>query len=210
VEESDSFDEKNSIQLVKKSDLHQGEVCLFDIRYDIQLNDKVIHYLEESYLKGTKEIPKKTKDIVRLYKDGKLELIEANEYYLIDTMYYSYSFLTPSASKLLDEIGERFQKKLENTGLECTRFTVTSMLRTTSSIKRLQRWNRNSIKHSSHLHGTTFDISYRTFFGNRIFTKAECMYLGDVLAKTIWELRQEKKCYATYETWQTCFHVVSR
>lgn len=143
-------------------------------------------------------------------ESGVLVEIQENEYFVLDTMWFSYPFLTPDAKELLDEIGESFQRKLDNTGLECTRFTITSMLRTTSSVACLRKWNRNSIKNSAHLHGTTFDISYKTFNSTNDLTKAECMYLGDALSKTIWELRQKKKCWATYETWQTCLHVVCR
>jgi hypothetical protein len=184
--------------------------CDFDVNYAQELNDKVRHYLEASYLNGTRVLLRSRKDIYHLLKTKKIVLIQENEYYRLDTMYYSYPFLTTKSKRLLDTIGEIFQRKLENTGLECTRFTVTSMLRTTNSIARLRKWNRNSIKNSPHLHGTSFDISYKTFFGSRELTNSECSYLGDALAKTIWELRRDKKCWATYETWQTCFHVVSR
>lgn len=201
-------------KLVAKIELRKKKLkkhpCHKDICYTHYLNDRVIHYLEESYLKGTQKFLKKKKDIHRLVSLGALEEVTENEYYVLDTMWYSYPYLTPSAKIFLDDIGERFHRKLENTGLECTRFTLTSMLRTTSSVARLRRWNRNSIRNSAHLHGTTFDLSYTTFSSEKNLSNAECQYLGDALAKTIWELRKEKKCWATYETWQTCIHVVSR
>jgi hypothetical protein len=184
--------------------------CYEDTCYVKHLNDNVLTYLEESYLNGTQTFLKSTNDIRKLYRKGKLVYIENSDYYFVDTMYYSYSFLVPKAKNLLDTIGERFHRKLENTGLECTRFTLTSMLRTTSSIKRLRRWNRNSIKNSAHLHGTTFDVSYRSFISSKELSPAEILYLGDVLGKVIYDLRREQKCYATYETWQTCYHVVCR
>lgn len=186
------------------------EVCSFNPSYEIELNDRVKHYLEESYLKGTQKFLRRKKDIIKLVEIGALVKIEQNDFFVLDTMWYSYPFLTPNTKELLNEIGKRFQNKLKNTGLECTRFTITSMLRTTSSVAYLRKWNRNSIKNSAHLHGTTFDISYKTFNNKKELTPAECMYLGDALTKTIWELRQEQKCYATYETWQTCLHVVCR
>jgi hypothetical protein len=34
--------------------------------------------------------------------------------------------------------------------------------------------------------------------------------MKEALAEVIWELREEKKCWATYEKSQGCFHVVSR
>mgnify|MGYP001419299138 CR=1 FL=1 len=201
-------------RLVIKMGLKKKEVeeigCYEDTCYVKHLNDNVLTYLEESYLNGTQTFLKSTNDIRKLYRKGELVYIENSDYYFIDTMYYSYSFLVPKAKNLLDTIGERFHRKLENTGLECTRFTLTSMLRTTSSIKRLRRWNRNSIKNSAHLHGTTFDVSYRSFISSKELSPAEILYLGDVLGKVIYDLRREQKCYATYETWQTCYHVVCR
>lgn len=184
--------------------------CINEVDYSVDLSDNVRFYLEESYLKGTRVFPKGGKDIVRLLNEGKLELVEENEYFLLDTMHYSYPFLTPEASDLLDEIGERFHRKLENTNLACSRFVVTSILRTTRSVARLRRWNRNSIKNSSHLHGTSFDISYRSFVSDQELTDMECSFLGDLLTRTVWELRKEGRCFVTYETWQTCLHVVSR
>jgi len=82
---------------------------------------------------------------------------------------------------------------LENTGLECTRFTVTSVLRTEESIRRLQRRNRNSVRNSSHLHGTTIDMSYKTFYSSRPLSEGEVHYLGQMLMRTLWEIRREKK-----------------
>ncbi len=204
------FTQNWQIQNYKVLRTKKTQSCDFDVVYALELRDKAKHYLEESYWNGTRVILRSKMDIYPLLKEEKLVRIEENEYYSLDTMYYSYPFLTLESKLLLDTIGEMFQRKLENTGLECTRFTITSMLRTTNSVARLRRWNRNSIKKSAHLHGTTFDISYKTFFASRDLTVSECSYLADALAKTIWELRCEKKCWATYETWQTCFHVVAR
>ena len=197
----------------EKKKKHRGismQTCYEDSCYIASLNDNVMNYLEESFLNGTKKFLKQKKDIYHLVANEQLVEIEANEYCVLDTMYYSYPFLTPETKILIDEIGERFQRKLENTILKCTRFTLTSMLRTTNSISRLRKRNRNSIKNSSHLHGTTFDISYKQFWGDKEYSSVEILYLQDILAKTISELRSEKRCFATYEQWQTCFHVVCR
>lgn len=194
---------------LKHKELSSQE-CYIDSNYTAGLNDNVLSYLEESYLNGIRKFLKRKRDIFPLVKNEELVQIQENEYYILDTMYYSYPFLTPETKTLIDEIGERFHRKLENTGMECTRLTLTSMLRTTSSIARLRKRNKNSIKNSPHLHGTAFDISYKQFFGSRPYTSAEILYLEDALAKTIWELRKEGRCFATYEQWQTCFHVVGR
>jgi hypothetical protein len=184
--------------------------CYHDTTYWFGLSDNVTDYLEESFQNGTGKFLDRTRDIRKYVLKGKLVLIEPNEYYVMDTMYYSYPYLTPKTKQLIDTIGERFQRKLENTTLQCTKFTLTSMLRTTGSIKRLRKRNKNSIKNSAHLHGTTFDLSYTQFFGERAYSRVEISYLADLLAETIYELRKEKRCWAKHEIWQTCLHVVSR
>jgi uncharacterized protein YifN (PemK superfamily) len=174
-----------------------------------QLNDSVRNYLEQSYLSGI-GILKYYKEIKPKLDSGKLVLIENNRHYLLDTMYYSYPFLTVKSANLLNEIGEKFHQKLKNTHLKKTKFIVTSLLRTVSSISRLRKRNRNAIKYSSHLHGTSFDISYDEFDNPKKLSNAEFEYLKEILAQSIFELRNEEKCWATHEKWQTCFHVVSR
>lgn len=189
---------------------NRGFECIKDIPYEKALRDQLWYYFEHSKRSGIPQTPKNRKDISRFVADGRLVELGSNEYYVLDTMYYSYPYLIQEAHDLLSEIGERFQRKLENTGLECTRFTVTSVLRTEESIRRLQRRNRNSVRNSSHLHGTTFDVSYKTFFSSRPLSEGEVHYLGQMLMRTLWEIRREKKCWVTYEVWQTCLHVVSR
>lgn len=175
-----------------------------------QLNDSVHQYLEHSYLNGMGGFLKFAREIQPKIDSGKLVLIENNQFYMLDTLHYSYPFLTPKGANLLAEIGTKFQTKLKNTHLKNTRFVVTSMLRTVSSVSRLRRRNRNAIRRSAHLHGTTFDITYEKFDNPQLLSAAENYYLKEMLAQSIFELREEKKCWATYEMWQTCFHIVSR
>lgn len=189
---------------------NRGFKCLADVSYEQEMRDQLWMYFEHSKGQGIPLVPKNKKDLGRLVQQGTLKELKQNEYFVLDTMYYSYPYLIDDAHDLLIEIGERFHRKLENTGLECTQFTVTSVTRTEESIRRLRRRNRNSVTNSSHLHGTTFDVSYKTFFANRTLTEGEVHYLGQMLMRTLWELRNEKKCWVTYEVWQTCLHVVSR
>ena len=185
-----------------------NQTCYIQPNYAESLSDRLPSYLEHSFKAGIRFIPNRIKEVVPLVKSGKLIWVGTTVYYDLDTMYYSYPYLTPRTVAFLSELGERFHAKLENTGLECSRFTLTSLLRTTSSVKRLRKNNRNSVRNSAHLHGTTFDVSYRTFSFKRPLTKSEVDFLQFVLAKAIWEMRNQGKCWATYETWQTCFHVV--
>ena len=184
--------------------------CFEEKNFALELNDRVAHYIKESFLKGTGKLLNSKKQITRYVNSGKLVKISDNEYYTIGEMRFSYPYLTQSAHLFLDELGRRFHLALENTSLQCTQFKLTSLLRTTSSVERMMKNNKNSIKNSSHLHGTTFDISYANFIHSDTLSNSEISYLAGVLSRTLWELRKEKKCFVTYEVWQKCFHVVVR
>jgi len=184
--------------------------CFHEKNYAIELNDRVKYYLKESFHKGTGKLLNSKNQIHHFVNNGKLVKITDNEYYTIGKMRYSYPYLTQDAKSFLNELGERFHLALENTSLQCSRFKITSLLRTTSSIERMMKSNKNSIKNSSHLHGTTFDISYANFVHAENLTNSEISYLAGILARTLWDLRNEKKCFVTYEVWQKCFHVVVR
>ncbi len=173
-----------------------------------KMNDSVHHYLEQSYLNGM-GVLKYAREIQPKLDSGKLEVIENNSNYILDTMYYSYPFLTPKSIQLLNSIGDKFQEKLKNTHFKNVRFVITSALRTVSSINRLRKRNKNAIRHSAHLHGTSFDISYDEFDAPFSLSMAEILYLKEALAQSLFELRENNRCWVTYEQWQTCFHVVA-
>lgn len=174
-----------------------------------QLSDSVEQYWLHSCNHGIVPL-RYMREIYPAVDSGKLIPVLPNEHYNVDTMRYSFPFAVPKAYALIDTIAVRFQHKLINTTLAGTRLTVTSVLRTRSSVNRLLRHNRNAIRNSAHLHGTTFDISYATFTGNKPIETAEAEYLKEVLAQTLFELRNEQKCWVTYEIFQTCFHIVAR
>lgn len=184
--------------------------CFHTHSYFNKLNDSVHHYLEESYLNGIKRTIKRSFEIPNFVKTGALVPLKDNEVYQVDTLEYSYAFLTPRASTLLYDIGKRFQRKIRNTDLKGTRLIVTSALRTVNKVKLLRKVNRNAVKYSAHLHGTTFDITYSDFFHNKKLTTAEVKGLSEILSKTLFELRLRKKCWVTFEQFQSCFHIVSR
>lgn len=184
--------------------------CKEDEVYCCQLNDRVHQYLEESYLKGIRFSIKNPFQIKPFVDNGMLMPINNSDVYVIDTLKYSHPFLTPNAKNLLQTIGTLFQNRLKNTNVSGTKLIVTSLLRTTSSIKRLRRINRNAIRYSAHLHGTTFDISYEAFQHSFRFNNSEIEILKEVLAKTLFELRNKNKCWVTFERAQSCFHIVSR
>lgn len=175
-----------------------------------QMNDDVHTYWKHSWNTGLQRELRIIPDIRRAYHAGELVLLENTDHYFIDTMRYSYAFAKPHVRDFLDTLYDRFQGKLKQTDLEGTRFVVTSLLRTRKSVDRLVKHNRNAIKRSSHLHGTTFDVSYATFLGQRPFNEGELRHLKEALAHALFELRQEGKCWVKYELYQTCFHVVCK
>lgn len=178
--------------------------------YSWQLNDRVYQYLEESYLNGIRYSIKHAFQIESFVKTGALIPILNSDSYIIDTLKYSHPFLTPKAKNLLSSICSIFQSKIKNTNAKGAKLIITSLLRTTTSIKRLRKVNKNAIRHSAHLHGTTFDISYEAFQHHSYFTHSELEILKEVLAKALFELRTKNKCWVTYEKSQSCFHIVSR
>jgi len=189
---------------------HKNQVCTEYEYYSWQLNDSIHHYLEKSYLSGIKKNLNNPNEIEPFIKNGNLKYIQDNKYFVIDSLKYSYPYLIPEAKILLTEIAESFQKKLTNTNLNGIRLIVTSVLRTSSSIKKLRKKNKNAIKYSAHLHGTTFDIDYSEYDHNEKLTLTEKEILRDILASTLYDLRKKEKCWVTFEKNQSCFHIVSR
>jgi hypothetical protein len=174
------------------------------------LNDRYRDYIWNSAYQKFGEIIKTKDQIKTYYLQQKLQLVDSSEFYLVDSLFYSYAFLTPPAKKLLDDIGEAFQQKIKHTTLSNSRIVVTSLLRTEHTVKRLRKRNRNSLRISSHLHGTTFDLAHNEFSAKRTLDSSEVSYLKEILAETLTEFRSKKRCFVTYETRQACFHIVNR
>lgn len=89
------------------------------------------------------------------------------------------------------------------------------MLRTSDDVKKLLRVNRNAVKNSCHLYGTTFDIAYNCF--EKIdsmpdFDGADASYkvLLNTLGETLRELRDANRCYVIFERGQPCYHITTR
>ena len=203
-----------SIFKTKNSPFRINEKCT---EYEVispKLNDRYFDYIWNSAYQKFGEVIKNKEEIRPYYLNKKLILVDSSSVYVVDSLFHSYAFLTPDAKVLLDDIGVLFQAKLVNTNLRNSRILVTSLLRTEKTIKRLMKRNRNSLRISSHLHGTTFDLAHNEFipeFGvSKIFTQAEIDYLKEILAETLFELRDKDRCFVTYEYRQACFHVVNR
>lgn len=185
-------------------------ICEMHITHGWRMNDHVRDYWLESHNDGLSREPVRKYDVMRFVEKGDLVPITTNKNYYVDTMYYSFPYAQQHVSNFIDELCIRFQERLKQTDLYGTQLVVTSLLRTKSSVARLVKRNKNAIKHSSHLHGTTFDISYQTFLFERPLSEGEVAHLKETLAATLFDMREEGKCFVTYEYFQTCFHVVCR
>jgi hypothetical protein len=178
--------------------------------YSNKLGDRIVDYSEQAKRTGIKAC-RNEKDLKVLASRGELVPVGSGRSYNIDRLTYSFSYLTPDARDLLREIGRRFRKRTDSEGLNGSRFIITSMTRTTENMKGLRRNNSNASANSPHLNGNAFDISYLRFTSRKFFiTECDKRFFKEALAEVILELRSEKKCWATYEKNQGCFHVVAR
>ena len=166
----------------------------------------------EEYIKyASKNGISKCSDKNEVLNNSELIKITNSDFFIIDNLTHSYPYLTEDGENLLNNIGESFKSKIANSDLKHSKFIVTSLTRTTESIKRLSEINGNAVKDSPHLYGECFDISYIRF--SNLFVKLKpchIEYLKETLAGVIYELKKNKECWAITEYQQYCFHVVSR
>lgn len=149
-----------------------------------------------------------TRDIMRLRTP--LVHVKSGKNYVLDRLSHSYPYLVEPAAELLDTIGARFNRKLNERGGGDYMLKVTSLLRTRESIKRLQHGNVNSTSNSAHLYGSTFDISYVDFNEKPMnIRKLNDGQLKNLLAEVLLELRSEGKCLVKFERKQGCFHITA-
>ena len=175
-----------------------------------RLTDRIIDYYSDARRTGI-EACEDENDIKKKLADRSLVRITSGHLMVIEKMSYSYPCLTVSSRELLEEIARRFREKARKAGLNGSRFIVTSMIRTNDQMKQLRRINSNASANSPHMNGNAFDISYIRFRSRKLFiTDCDRKFLKEALAEIIVELRDEDKCWATYERNQSCFHVVAR
>lgn len=175
-----------------------------------KLNDRLVDYSAGAKSKGI-EICNSESDLVKRLSTGKLVRVKSNRLYEIEELSHSYPLLTRDSRRLLREIGRRFRVRMNDEGLKGSKFIITSMTRTTEKIKKLGKSNINASENSPHLYGNAFDISYARFrIRKHKVNECDKWFMKEALAEVIWQLREEEKCWATYERSQGCFHVVSR
>jgi len=145
-----------------------------------------------------------------LLKEDKLVKITSNKYYIVKRLSHSHPYLTPKAAQLLEDIGKRYRKKLEENGMGNYAYHITSLLRTKESQKNLSRSNMNASSNTSHLYGTTFDIAYRSVSKRPLpWIKVEVYDAKAIklLSEAIGELRRERRCVVVTERIEKCFHI---
>jgi hypothetical protein len=175
-----------------------------------KLNNIMPDYIGYSSLSGIKKC-RDENEILEKVSRGELFKIRNGTGFYIEEMSHSYPYLTKEAKDLLVEIGIKFREKISDTRLKGSRFKITSMTRTTEKLKSLRGINTNTSLNSPHMYGNAVDISYIRFSTRKLFvTECDKKYLMEALAEVIWELKKEKKCWATFERKQFCYHVVAR
>ncbi len=184
-----------------------------------KLGDVTADYKKKSKALGIHPV-KNDKLLDSLADAGKLTKVEGDNNYRLDNLTHSYPYLTPNTAELLETIGSRFSDELKDTDLKGAQLRVTSLLRTQDSNKKLRKKNSNASEESAHMRGIAFDISYTRYnasvkwFFRKIFvpvkSHAQTNYLKETLANVLYELKQEGKCWVTYEKKQACFHIVSK
>ncbi|MFN8239274.1 MAG: DUF5715 family protein [Bacteroidales bacterium] len=180
------------------------------VAYSRKLTDKIPDY--SAYARRNGIVPcKNEEEINSRLRDGALVRVNDGKGYSIEKLSHSYPCLTRDSRELLELIARRFRDKTEKAGLSGAEMIITSMTRTTDKVKSLRRNNSNASANSPHLTGNAFDISYLRFRCRKMnVTTCDKQYMKEALAQVIWELRKEKKCWATYERAQSCYHVVAR
>ncbi|MGA1978463.1 MAG: DUF5715 family protein [Bacteroidales bacterium] len=178
--------------------------------YSRRLRDKITDYIGLSSSSGIPRC-KSREELMKFVSDGRLYKIHNGTGYKVEDLFYSYPYLTKDGKDLLTEVGRRFRNKVAGTGLRGSDFRITSMTRTTEIVRQLRSSNSNASENSPHFNGNTFDLSYVRFSSPKCFiTDCDKYFLKESLAEVIWQLRQENRCWATYELKQGCFHVVAR
>lgn len=156
------------------------------------------------------------KEAQRLIKRHKLVNVCNSPLYVVDDLTHSMPYLVPKAQHLLNTICFNFIDSLQSKGLPLHLPVVTSVLRTTDDVNKLQRGNKNATTNSCHCYGTTVDITYNRFMPlvgsydpNTELTRWN-LPMKQVMAEVLRDLREQGRCYVKYEYKQACFHLTVR
>lgn len=161
--------------------------------------------------------PAATRDeFMQMVRQYQLVDISHSPFYVVDDLTHSIPYLVPRAQALLNTIALNFIDSLLSKGMEPHLPIVSSVLRSTEDVARLQHGNQNATTNSCHCYGTTIDIAYHRFvplhpslIGSDSITRWNDD-LKFVLAEVLYDLRQQGRCYVKYEQHQACFHLTVR
>lgn len=159
---------------------------------------------------------KSRKSAERLVRNRTLVNISHSPFYKLDNLTHSMPYLVPRAQQLLNTISVNFIDSCQAKGVPVHLPMVTSVLRTSNDVAKLQRGNKNATTNSCHCYGTTVDISYVKFVPvighhdpNQPLTRWD-EPLKRILSEVLYDLRDQNKCYVKYERKQACFHLTCR
>lgn len=161
--------------------------------------------------------PQSRDEIPALLRQHKLVDITTSPFYVVDELTHSLPYLVPRAQQLLNTIAVNFLDSLRSKGMQPHLPIISSVLRTTDDVARLQHGNRNATTNSCHCYGTTIDIAYHRFQpldGTYPYSQVPPTRWNDdlkfVMAEVLYDLRQQGRCYVKYERKQACFHLTVR
>jgi len=130
-----------------------------------------------------------------------------NQFYKLKSLKHSQPYLIPEAIDMLNEIGYKFQERLKEKKYKNFRFLITSLLRTEEAQNQLSHRNSNASIHSSHLYGTTVDISYKDFYNTQTDSIESSYEAVITLTSVLREMREDCKFLVVRERKQSCFHL---
>lgn len=149
-------------------------------------------------------------------RKGELVYVGSSPYFHVDaSMTSAIPYLVPRASDLLNRIGRNFFDSLYVKNKPLHKILVTSVLRSNDEVKKLMQHNVNATEKSCHRFGTTFDISYVTFYHVRPRKGPDTREVPNdtlkwILSEVLRDLREEGACWVKYEKLQSCFHITVR
>ncbi len=178
-------------------------------RYSDSLNDHLEDYILISEKQGIAPA-NNFRELLRHRKKERLVDVKEMAGYEIDTFKHSYTYLTPHAKAFLEQVGSDFEKIILLNDMKNIKLLITSMTRTKATVANLLRINKTAVRKSPHLNGNSFDISYSRFVTEKELDSCDLSFVQQSISKLLFDYRQQRKCWVTFERGQECLHVVVR
>lgn len=181
------------------------------IKPSSKLNDindvQLVHALKNGLKNPFKTNNELIANIENLKRKSILFEVTENNFYQFKSLTHSQPYLIPEAIDMLNEIGYRFQKKMEAKKKNYFKYQITSLLRTEEEQTKLHHRNGNAASHSTHMYGTTVDISYKDFINTQSNKKESSYDAVQAMTKVLIEMREECRLLCVRERHQSCFHI---